>query len=645
MVYKWEAHKEICERLYIEEKKSFRVIAAYMKEHHNFGASERALQCQFRRWGFPSRYKRVRKDDHLVAKVRELWEQNVSQREMHRIVNEEEGYEISSRELLRLRQEHNLMLRGRNGDRPSTEGPDDDDESMAEDGTPVSPGQHQDQNQDQEQAPSGAAAAAAAASAGEGQQQQQPVVELFPAPVKTSPAGKGHNKPRRLTKVFGLRSRDAAGPPRFPSELTLDEAKAILGLDEDSYVGMRAIFTRLCEEAGVIKKTIAGPDRWEGLKDALIRQFPPLEAEMWQSRDNHDGKKLALDVICTDCTKRLRVKNRNLTLPDARVVLGINPEETRQLRASWYKLVEENGVHSKTQAGVKQWNDLKNQWGQRCPIVQRVLTAGNTQSTHEDKLRALELLARDVMKRRWDDAGRAKKAQAGKKASATPSAETAGKAAKQTQTQTQTQQQQASRPGLEPRFVVADAPMGDNPHAEEQDGDGTAGNGQDHMYQSNYPDPQVSAQQPYASPHNPQRVVLDSTLGSSLLMAVNSESAAYQQQQQQQHMSPQQQAAPGPPSTSTAIFLRLSPLSTYETSTSLWIATMSAHSVRELRHVAVEKFPNAACLRVEGILKDGKGGEMPLLIDGDTELEAYLTHLNGATPTFSVQLVPGWRPA
>ncbi|KAG7150851.1 hypothetical protein HYQ46_000179 [Verticillium longisporum] len=110
-------------------------------------------------------------------------------------------------------------------------------------------------------------------------------------------------------------------------------------------------------------------------------------------------------------------------------------------------------------------------------------------------------------------------------------------------------------------------------------------------------------------------------------------------------MSPRQQAAPRPPSTSTAIFLRLSPLSTYETSTSLWIATMSTHSVRELRHVAVEKFPNAACLRVEGILKDGKGGEMPLLIDGDTELEAYLTHLNGATPTFSVQLVPGWRPA
>ncbi|KAM0284272.1 hypothetical protein ACHAQH_002063 [Verticillium albo-atrum] len=620
MVYKWEAHKEICERLYIGEKKSFRVIAAYMKEHHNFGASERALQCQFRRWGFPSRYKRVRKDDHLVAKVRELWEQNVSQREMHRIVNEEEGYEISSRELLRLRQEHNLMLRGRNGDRPSNEA-GDEDESQPENGAPGSPKGGQDTDQ---------------TTADPAPEVQEGEIELFPAPVKTSPAGKGHNKPRRLTKVFGLRSRDAPGPPRFPSELTLDEAKAILGLDEDSYVGMRAIFTRLCEEGGVIKKTIAGPDKWEALKDELIRQFPPLEAEMWQSRDNQDGKKLALDVICTDCTKRLRVKNRNLTLPDARVVLGINPEETRQLRASWYKLVDEKGVHSKTQAGVKQWNDLKNQWGQRCPIVQRVLTSGNPQSTHEDKLRALELLARDVMKRRWDDAGRARKAQGGKKTSTTQSAQTPAKANTQTR-------QQGSRPGVESRFVVADAPMVDgSPIVDEND---TSGTGQGQMYQSSYPDPQVSAQQPYASPHDPQRVALDSALGSSLLMAVNSESAAYNQQQHhQQHLPPQQQAAPGPPSTSTAIFLRLSPLSTYETSTSLWIATMSTHSVRELRQVAAEKFPNAACLRVEGIIKDGKGGEMPLLIDGDTELEAYLAHLNGATPTFSVQLVPGWRP-
>ncbi len=38
MVYKWEEHKEVCRRLYVDEKLSFRAISVYMKEHHNFGA-------------------------------------------------------------------------------------------------------------------------------------------------------------------------------------------------------------------------------------------------------------------------------------------------------------------------------------------------------------------------------------------------------------------------------------------------------------------------------------------------------------------------------------------------------------------------------------------------------------------------------
>jgi hypothetical protein len=55
----------------------------------------------------------------------------------------------------------------------------------------------------------------------------------------------------------------------------------------------------------------------------------------------------------------------------------------------------------------------------------------------------------------------------------------------------------------------------------------------------------------------------------------------------------------------------------------------------------VDKFPGALCARVEGIVKDGKGGELPLQIQDDEELGAYLAHLQGGTPTFSVQLV--WK--
>lgn len=38
MTYAWELHKETLRRLYLDEKKSFRAIAEYMTEHHDFGA-------------------------------------------------------------------------------------------------------------------------------------------------------------------------------------------------------------------------------------------------------------------------------------------------------------------------------------------------------------------------------------------------------------------------------------------------------------------------------------------------------------------------------------------------------------------------------------------------------------------------------
>jgi len=58
----------------------------------------------------------------------------------------------------------------------------------------------------------------------------------------------------------------------------------------------------------------------------------------------------------------------------------------------------------------------------------------------------------------------------------------------------------------------------------------------------------------------------------------------------------------------------------------------------------VSKFNGrVACLGVEGIIKDGKGGEMlPLPVNDDAELGAYLLHVRGMmmAPTFNVQLMP-----
>ena len=66
---------------------------------------------------------------------------------------------------------------------------------------------------------------------------------------------------------------------------------------------------------------------------------------------------------------------------------------------------------------------------------------------------------------------------------------------------------------------------------------------------------------------------------------------------------------------------------------------MASQSIQELRQAAVTKFPGAMCVRIEGIIKDAKGNELPLQIQGDDELGAYFAHMQGGSPTFSVQLV------
>ena len=74
-------------------------------------------------------------------------------------------------------------------------------------------------------------------------------------------------KRRRRTRGWAGLPADPPGPPRFPSETTIDESKAFLSLDNRLYRDIRSRFQRICEEADIIKKTIAGPERWEGPKD------------------------------------------------------------------------------------------------------------------------------------------------------------------------------------------------------------------------------------------------------------------------------------------------------------------------------------------------------------------------------------------
>ena len=88
-----------------------------------------------------------------------------------------------------------------------------------------------------------------------------------------------------------------------------------------------------------------------------------------------------------------------------------------------------------------------------------------------------------------------------------------------------------------------------------------------------------------------------------------------------------------------AVFFRIHPGSTIQVGgqSSMWISTLSSRSIEHLRNTAVEKYPGVICLGIEGIVKDGKGGELPLPVTDDVELETYLHHAQGA-PIFQVQL-------
>src|ERR1700709_831617 len=76
-------------------------------------------------------------------------------------------------------------------------------------------------------------------------------------------------KRRRRTRGWAGLPADPPGPPRFPSETTIDESKAFLSLDSRLYRDIRARFQRICEDSDIIKKTIAGPERGEAAKDRL----------------------------------------------------------------------------------------------------------------------------------------------------------------------------------------------------------------------------------------------------------------------------------------------------------------------------------------------------------------------------------------
>ncbi|BDD60523.1 hypothetical protein MPDQ_003873 [Monascus purpureus] len=595
MVYDWDGKREICYQMYIKDKKALEEIMEYMKSAYQFAPSKRAFQTQFKRWGFPSKQNPAHKNVNLVARVKQLWEKNTSQRDMLRILNEE-GFDIKERELMRVRARNRWLLRVPNGMKSQsviqtqTQQPEDEglralqhevyknEEAPFDDSETLPP-----QSRVQQSPPSPGMSPEVLAKRKERLEQ-----------LKAESAQRwAARKRRRRTRGWAGLPADPPGPPRFPSETTIDESKKYLSLDNTLYREIRDQFQKICEEAGFIKKTVAGPERWQAAKDKLIDQSQHLRHVFQSDTTQLDAKALALDVVCTDVTKRMRTLETRMTIAEAKNALGINPEESRQIRNAFYNTLKADHFTSKLEAGDEHWKGLKQKWIEGSELLQRILAPGSADPQHSTKLKALEVLCRDVMKRLRDD-----------------------------QTKRDPSRRRSTiHPNRNPAPVSNSA---SNAFA------GSVSNGISTL-----------ASQALASAPVVPNDLTDMQIDPSLLQAANDPSfAASVQHNTGNNFGYVYPVLGSAIPAQIPVYLGISTQSQLHGISKTWIEKLVTRSVTELRQLVLSRFPDSIVSRIEGIEEDTSGNEIPFLIDDDSALDAYLTHMQGKKASFLFCLNP-----
>ena len=320
----------------------------------------------------------------LLERVKELWEKNHIQKSMLDILHEE-GYSVTLRQLQRLRSKNGLMLRASAPNEPG-KSPENDpvgghEVEQAKTAEPQIPLEVQIERQARQ-------------------------AKLW---VESAEKLKNKTRRRRMRGWCGL-PPDVGLPPRFPSELTLEESRALLDLDKTEHAELKKTFQSICETHGVQRKSGNAPGLWQFAKEELINASPKLQAVFRTPQAaNHQPNKepMALDVICMDVTKRIRQAGQAMSIMDAKNVLGLTPDETRDIRAAFQNILVETYFTKKLDVGKDHWNSLKRKWLERCPRLQREFQSEDTTDERNQRLRALEAIALDVSKRKRDtDAGR-----------------------------------------------------------------------------------------------------------------------------------------------------------------------------------------------------------------------------------------------
>ncbi|MCJ1434481.1 hypothetical protein MMC27_003850 [Xylographa pallens] len=460
MVYDWSSQEVYCRRMIVDEGMTQDEVLAALRTV-GFAPSKRAFQNQIARWNFlPSRIP-ASKNLALIEVVKELWKQHVRPAEMLRVLNEEKGFMVKKKELNNLRHSLGLYFRapnvpkGQKTNAGALDGADDkaggekagvvdDDRGNAEDTIRTTTPLHRDEfyltdrtrdllatiDRPHRLKPSDLTDLAVPPSTSQLRKRKRAdssTLQLASAIQASNPSKPGflspgvaarhamrdeadtaeaasiafhQQRPHRhyhpQTPAVGRGSR--APGTRYPSEMTLDEVKACLKLDHDTYRAVRDSFEEICVAKNIDRKK--GSAGWQTAKDSLITSTPalyPLFNVTVPPAPNaftqiatavpSDQQVHALDNLCMDVTKQMRNRSVRMSVADSKKVLGLDPARVTAARSALTQRLIANEFLSRTESG-EYWKVIRDEW-----IAEQGL------QTDVDSMKAADVLCADVMKR------------------------------------------------------------------------------------------------------------------------------------------------------------------------------------------------------------------------------------------------------
>ena len=395
--YDWDDKRDICYKLYVEEKLSGQEVVRHFAKHFNLPESELPTAKQFNKrfkvWGFPDRIRRLNPETEprLVERTTELFKQNLQAQQILEKLNDE-GWELDAYHFRVLRKKHGLIFRAlgegyqptpRTTKRKRTDSganPNDGDSSANEE---------------------------MANEVGEARSELPPLPpeeaarraqRLADLQVQSDHLMQTRKRRRRI-RGFGHLPPDAPGmQPRYNSETSLDECKAFLHLTNEMYAQVREEYERICREMGIIKMSLCAEGQWQASKDRLVRENMHLSSVLHPLQPDLDKRANALNCICSDVTKRMRTMEKTVSIADANNILGLDPVQSKDIRRLFYEILAADHFTTVVACGKEHLDQLQEQWYAKSDVLQRALSEGNPA-----KARAIFVLAKDVRKRYGDD--------------------------------------------------------------------------------------------------------------------------------------------------------------------------------------------------------------------------------------------------